>query len=343
MARLPILLLIFLSVGMYLFGAGSARAAGQELCNETSYILYSAIAFPEHGELVSEGWNRLRPGECRTVLPAPIPPGDYYVFAHSSPSHRGGIRQWSGPSPLCVDIGHFSVAAMANCQNLGLEARGFHVIDGNPPEGRRTIFTETGEFGSRAGLAGLQRLLGDNGLNVRNVDGYAGRRTQIAVRNYLKQMGVAERPSDASLMDMLEKTGAKAIRTTGLEVCNQAEGRIWTAYAHRRGNQWESRGWWSLASGACIQLVNQPISKREKYYIYAGLEQPNGEAGLAAAKETFCISQVKFSIFGRHDCGIRGYLETPFAKVELSKEKLTQVVFTAEDFGGTQTSGLVVQ
>ncbi|VAV98849.1 FIG00440260: hypothetical protein [hydrothermal vent metagenome] len=314
---------------------GRATAAGQEICNQTSFVIYSAIAFPDQAALVTEGWTRLRPGECRSVLPAPVPEGEYFVFGRSSAAHRGGIRQWSGPTPLCVDVTDFSVAGPANCENLGLETRMFHIIDGNPPEGRQTVFTETGEYGERAGLAGLQRLLTDNGLNVRVIDGYSGRRTNIAIAKYLKQQKIKTRPADADLIDLLESSARTIVRSTGLEVCNQADAPIWTAYARRTGKQWESRGWWSLAQGACLQLVSDRLRKRDKFFVYAGLVQPDGETGLLAAKESFCVSEIKFSVFGRHDCETRGYRTVNFSKVKLAKGPITRLTFMPEDFGGT--------
>jgi uncharacterized membrane protein len=321
----------------WLLQARPASADGQEFCNETSFILYSAIAFPDQSSLVSEGWTRLRPGECRTVLPAPVPPGEYFVFAQSSPAHRGGIRRWSGPSTLCVDAGDFSVSALANCENLGLESRGFHIIDGNSPKGRRSVFIETGEYGERAAQAGLQRLLSDNGLKVKSIDGYAGRRTRIAVSRFLKRQKINQRPSDADLIDRLEQSAKQAIKQTGLEVCNQAGGQIWSAYAKRKNNQWETRGWWSLEPGTCVQLISNRLRSRDKYYLYTGLRTPDGEIPLKTASETFCVSEVKFSIVGRHDCEARGYLEASFTKVKVAKDPMTRITVLPEDFGQERT------
>jgi len=326
-------LVLALVVGGWL-GGSDAKAAGQELCNETSYVLYTAIGFPDATGLVSEGWTRLRPGECRSVLPAPVLPGEYFVYGRSSPVHLGGIRQWSGPVSLCVDVDDFSISGLANCENLGLETRGFFAIEGNAPEGRRTVFAETGEHKERAMLAGIQRLLADNVSNPPRIDGYAGRRTRVAIERYLKEVNVSSRPSNPELIDLLESTARKKTRTIGLEVCNEADGAIWTAYARRKNQQWESRGWWSLAEGTCVQLINVALGARDKYYVYAGLVSPDGEQSLEAAAETFCVSKVKFSIFGRHDCEPRGYQEVSFSKIETVKSPRTRVVFKPEDFGG---------
>lgn len=322
-----------LLAGLFISAPSTALAAGETLCNQTSYVLYAAIAFPGDGELISEGWTRLRPGECRTVVPAPVPKGEYFIYAHSSPSHRGGIREWTGPTPMCVDSQKtFSVSALANCETLGLESRNFHVIDGNAPEGRRTVFTETGEYGDRAAEAGLQRLLIDNGMDVRAVDGYSGRRTRNAVRKYLRQHGIKNQPGAAMLIDLLEKSAVAEKKKTGFSVCNHTSHEVWTALARHRNKLWESRGWWQVAPGACTQLVDEKLGRRERLYLYAGMQAPDGEHGLKTTDETFCVDDVRFSIPERHECAKRGYLEARFAKVKVQAGSLTKVDLKREDF-----------
>lgn len=313
-----------------------ARSAGQEVCNETSFIVYSAIAFSEQGSLISEGWIRLRPGECRIALPEPVPTDDIFVFGRSSDAHRGGIREWTGPVSICVDQEDFSITALANCEALGLENRNFRIIDNSSTAERKTIFTEVNEFKNRANLAGLQRLLKDNGQDIRKIDGYAGRRTRVAIAKYLKEMKIAPRPSDPDLIDILEQSARKNKHLTGLEVCNDADGVLWIAYARRKSKQWESRGWWTLEPGSCVHLLSEAISKEDNLYLYASLVSEGNEAYLVKANETFCISQVKFSIFNRHTCVVRGYSEAKFMKVLPATQKLTSIRLKPEDFGGNQ-------
>ncbi|MBL4617280.1 MAG: DUF1036 domain-containing protein [Robiginitomaculum sp.] len=327
------LCLLFAGLAPWMLSA-PARSAGQEICNETSFIIYSAVAFTEQDSLISEGWIRLRPGECRTVLPEPIPKGDIFVFGRSSDAHRGGIRKWTGSTSICVDQENFSVTALANCETLGLEKRNFRIVNNSPSAEKRATFTEVEEFKNRASLAGLQRLLMDNGQDIRNVDGYAGRRTRIAIRKYLNEMQIKQRPEDSGLIDMLEQSARKNKHLTGLELCNDADGTLWVAYAKRRNKQWESRGWWTLAAGLCVPLLNEPLSKKDKFYLYANLVEEGNEMLLEQANETFCISRVKFSIFGRYTCEVRGYSEAKFMKIQTRTQQLTRIRLKPEDFGG---------
>src|SRR5690606_6571531 len=90
-------------------GAGRAdaqqqqRPSGWQICNETSYVLEAATGRPDGRAIVVQGWTRLRPGECRTAINAPLARGTHYLYARTSSAHRGGRRQWGGDARLCID------------------------------------------------------------------------------------------------------------------------------------------------------------------------------------------------------------------------------------------------
>ena len=97
---------------------------GWQLCNNTSYVVEAATGRPDSEDVIVEGWTRIRPGQCETALEGPLKPGVYFVFARSSKAHRGGQRDWSGKTPLCVDTnGSFAVENPSSCQSMGMEQR----------------------------------------------------------------------------------------------------------------------------------------------------------------------------------------------------------------------------
>ncbi len=293
--------------------AQPASATGQQACNETSYVLYLALGIPENGKVRLEGWTRLRPGQCRTVLPAPLTSKPYYAYAYSSPVHAGGRHQWGGRYGFCVDMsGDFSMLEPKTCKGPGQRIRKFSVIDVKAPNGGRTLFSEPSEYGARAELAGIQRLLKDNGYRVRSVDGYNGRRTRSAIRRFLAQHKIARRPDNAGLIDALEKAARDNLAATGLHVCNQADAPVWTAYGRHQGRKWLSRGWWKVEPKTCLPLISG-LLKDKSVYLYAGMETPDGEQPLQAATETFCVLDILFSIDGRKDCQLRGFEKRNFA------------------------------
>ena len=81
----------------------SAHANGWQVCNETSFVLEAATGRPDGRAIVVQGWTRLRPGECRIAVGAPLARGTHYLYARTSSAHRGGRRQWGGDARLCVD------------------------------------------------------------------------------------------------------------------------------------------------------------------------------------------------------------------------------------------------
>ncbi len=72
------------------------RADGWQICNETSFVLEAATGRPDGRAILVQGWTRLRPGECRVAVGAPLARGTHYLYARTSPAHRGGRRQWGG-------------------------------------------------------------------------------------------------------------------------------------------------------------------------------------------------------------------------------------------------------
>ncbi len=314
---------------------GRAQAVGQEMCNETSYIIYLATGIPEGKAIRTEGWARLRPGECRIVLPAPFSKASHFAYGHSSAVHAGGRQQWGGRETLCVDqSGDFSLDGHGSCAELGLQMRKFNVINVNPPNGGRTVLSEPSNFGARAELAGIQRLLKDNGYPMRVVDGYDGRRTRSAIRKFLKNHEISPRPENPGLIDALEAAAKDNLAQTGLQICNKTTEAAWTAFGRRKGKGWESRGWWHLTPGACTTLVSGRFTDKN-VYIYAGLEEDGIERPLMAAKEKFCVSDILFSIEGRGKCALRGYSERNFALYNNESGKGIAIDLVIEDFAKT--------
>jgi uncharacterized membrane protein len=328
------LVLLLLTFG-FAASARPARAIGQEACNETSFVLYLSTGIPEGKHTRTEGWVRLRPGQCRIILPAPFHDAPYYTYARSSKVHGGGRHQWGGQKALCVDeTGNFSLDGTQKCTALGLQTRNFSTIDVKPPEGGKTVFSEPSDYGNRAELAGIQRLLKDNGYPMRAIDGYDGRRTRRAVSKFLSAHKISPRPEHAALIDVLERAARENLGQTGLQVCNKTPLPVWTAYVRRKGRNWESRGWWSIAPNACTALLTGRLEDKS-VYLYAGLMDGKKERILSAAKDTYCVSDVLFAITGKGKCAQRGYEKRAFALYKNANGKGLTITLTPNDFGKT--------
>ncbi len=326
--------------------AAPAARADWTLCNETSFILEAAIAYPEGDKQVTEGWTRLRPSECKVAKRGPLNFGTHHLYARSSPAHRGGLREWAGATPLCVDAGDFSIAGEALCEDVGFETRFFVDIAVLAPN-KTTSFTEPSVDGpaverdpDRTRTAGLQRLLRDNDLgDIRVIDGYAGRRTSRAIQTFISQQGLADAPDDLGLMNLLERSALLRADNVGLKLCNDADERIWTAVAKRRGDTWESRGWWLLAPDQCAKVINEKLDQ-SAYYVYAAARDDLGDRPLVTGEEAFCLAETRFAILGRDSCEDRGYLRGRFTAVLVQDRPSITLEFEQDDFARPRPSTL---
>ncbi|WP_293574810.1 DUF1036 domain-containing protein [Phaeobacter sp.] len=97
----------------------------------------------------------------------------------------------------------------------------------------------------------------------------------------------------------------------GLKVCNDTPVRQSISLAYRDDGRWISYGWWDIPSGDCRAVVEQPLQNR---FYYFRSESPGWE--FLDERIGFCIAPDDFTIYGDHDCGVRGYIAGSFAKID---------------------------
>jgi uncharacterized membrane protein len=292
------------------------RANGWQICNETSFVLEAATGRPESRSIQVQGWTRLRPGECRLAVAAPLARGTHYLYARTSTAHRGGRRQWGGDASLCVDpTDQFQIENPPQCTE-SFEVRGFRRVQINKRDSWRTSFAEATQFTlARARAMGLQRLLEDNGYDVR--EGRRGvdpRRIAQAIAQFRAAARLAPTASEDQLVDALEQAARRRAGRVGLTICNHTRSRVWTAVGRRRGEGWESRGWWPLNGGGCVRAIDEVLTQ-DTYYVHASLETAEGPRYLAIGGVPFCTSPARFAILGVQDCAGRYYGTALFSPV----------------------------
>lgn len=312
-----------------------ANSNGWEVCNETSYIIETATGRYEGQGVVVEGWTRLRPGACDRVVKGTLRPGVHYLFGRSSTAHRGGRKIWGGTNKLCIDpTGSFAVENIPNCSVMGLEEREFRPVLIENAKRWRTSFTETEKRNlEQASAAGVQRLLDNAGVYSGRIDGYLGRKTRAAIGDFLESKGLDAETSDADLMDILEQTAIERARNVGLTFCNRTNNRIWSAMARRRGEGWESRGWWLLEAGGCARVIDEPLLQAG-LFAYAEMETGNGDVRmLTRGSDSFCVSKAKFAITGREACEEAAYRTGQFVATPAPVNRRLVFEFFERDFG----------
>ena len=334
----PLLLICFFVAALFALLPQKAMAqqsgSGWQACNQTSYIIEAATARYADQGIVVDGWHRLRPGSCQTVLEGPLTPGLHYLFGRSSTAHRGGPRQWGGDVDLCVHpTSCISIETLPDCSLMGLEARSFRPVLIERSNGWTTNFTETEKRNlKQASAAGVQRLLDNAGIFSGRIDGFLGRRTRAAIGNFLRDNNLSADTSDADLMDILEQAALERARNVGLTFCNRTEHRIWSAMARRRGEGWESRGWWLLEAGGCARVIDEPLLQAE-HFAYAEMEV-EGEALhlLSRGSDPFCVSRSKFAITGRQQCEEGAYRTGYFVATPPPENRKLVYEFFERDF-----------
>lgn len=95
------------------------------VCNKSSNGAVVAIAYKRDGDWRSEGWWRVRPKQCRTIIRGPLRSQIYYLHA----AHEGVDGDWDGNKWFCVKSRNFSLKGRQDCRQRGLGHAGFFEID----------------------------------------------------------------------------------------------------------------------------------------------------------------------------------------------------------------------
>jgi len=324
----------FFVVWLILCAASPDAKAEYQYCNNTSYVLRSAIAYYADGQWTSRGWWTLLPGKCRTVMPQDLRHGTYYAYAESVPGHVGGTKYFAGDEPFCTGDGYFTLYGR-DCVRQGAEEGQFIKVEVGRERSWSTTFTEPTPFTSeKAEIAGVQRLLSDNGYDPGQIDGNMGLKTRQAIAAFKTAHGltIAELISEELLNALTEVANTKA-EEQGLNFCNRTDEALWAAVAHQSEGVARSRGWWKLDPGECSKVIRERLTPQE-YAVFAVVDGSGGEAVVAGGEEVFCTAEVKFDIEGRDDCDGRGYNATGFVAIDVGDAASWTQNFSLPESGG---------
>lgn len=327
--------------------SASAQIEGEiksnwKVCNETSFVLRASVAYRLRGRMVSRGWLRFRPGECASVE---APEGEpRFIYAESSDAYQGGIREWKGGTPLCIQGADFTSDPADACKLGDVNTRMYISLD---PKDAVTTLAEPDDYGRRAETAGLQRLLKDNGYKISRIDGVSGRRTTRNIAAFIKEAKLAQNLTAAKKIDALETAAKGRLKDIGLTVCNNSSEEIWAATGGRSHDSWQSRGWWTIPVSECLQLIQESLKgldlhvfARQKNLGADGVALPDKTLRNVATTPTqFCITEARFSALGREDCSANGYSASNFRPV-ITEDPGTTLNLTDADFVANSVTGL---
>jgi uncharacterized membrane protein len=172
-------------------------------------------------------------------------------------------------------------------------------------------FTESRDIATvdAARIAGLKRLLRDNGMKIANVDGKPDKPTEDALNSFRKRMNIAPDAVTRDTFDALETEALKSAAPAGYSICNDTDAVVWAAMAFALGRDWMTRGWWKVPAGTCAKAMTQPLNL-DKVFLHA---EKHGNDKLVSGPEKFCLTNIEFEIQGRGGCAKRRLNEVGFA------------------------------
>jgi uncharacterized membrane protein len=287
--------------------------AALNLCNRTSYILYAATSAVQPPKSETQGWTRIAPGECQAARKEKLTAESYLVYARSGIAHSGPARAWGGATPVCVKDTNFAIRQAVTQPYCGSDdsfALPFAQL-GNRGQSSWTMdFDEQPAMGlTEAQLAGVKRLLKDNGYAIPRIDGKPDKVTGAALADFRKRMHFAATAGNAELFTALEQEAGKKTAPAGYTVCNDARDVLLVALGQVEAGRPVSRGWWTVQPGACARTVTTPL-KSDAIWLLA---QKKTGGAVVSGDRKFCTTTTVFDVRGADNCAGRGLVEKGFA------------------------------
>jgi len=113
-------------LGIVLFVLSSMVAnADFRVCNATQNLVGVAIGYRAPNGWVSEGWWRIGPTRCETIIEGPLSSRFYYLHAEDSKMEG----RWGGPVTMCLKDAAFKIDGVNDCFTRGFQKGGFQEID----------------------------------------------------------------------------------------------------------------------------------------------------------------------------------------------------------------------
>ena len=306
--------MIRLALTLLVLGLSSLPAqAALTLCNRTSYILYAASSAIQSPKSQTQGWTRIAPGDCQVARKEALAAATYLVHARSSLAHSGPPRAWGGAYPVCVKDGNFTIQqAMTQpyCSADDTFALPFAAVDNHGQPNWTMNFDEQPAMSlTQAQLAGVKRLLKDDGYKIAHIDAKPDKATGMALADFRARMHFAPDAGNVELFNALEQEARKKTAPAGYTVCNDGREVLLVALGRMEAGAPLSQGWWTVEPGACARAITAPLDS-DQVYIMA---QRKSGGTLVDGPQRFCTTMAAFEIRGNANCAARGFTQSGFA------------------------------
>jgi uncharacterized membrane protein len=328
-------LVAFLAAAVALAALSVPARADFQICNRMSYVVEAAVGLQDDGALVTRGWYRVDPGQCRVTIEGTVNADQYFVHARALPAYGTSPSPQTGNTELCVGKQHFIVpAAGRGCSRPGQELARFTEVKPYPSDtGWTAYLAEESEYNDeQARLAAVQRLLTINGYDANPIDGVRGRKTDNALAAFLKDRNLpAEAANAETFFDVLLEATQKP-KGAGFRWCNETGNTVMAAIANEDRGAVVTRGWYRIEPGKCARP--EVVSRARRIYSYAEAIETNGQAAKRDGKPLnwggrtmLCTRGTEFEVSDQKDCNARGLTAVGFASVELAAQGATTLRF----------------
>ncbi|MEM9121764.1 MAG: DUF1036 domain-containing protein [Pseudomonadota bacterium] len=330
--------LLALAAFAALMASTGSASATLTLCNKTSYVIETSIAYEYREGHVSQGWWTIYPGDCRAVIQQELDPEiSYFTFARAIRGHLGGIKAWGGRFPFCTGSGRFQRTEHRACPEGADIKFDFAYVNHKGQTSWTTDFSEPQKYSAqKAKIAGAQRLLRDLSFNNQKIDGIMGDGTKRAVRKAKKEFGLPRNDDlNRELFLALSRRANSSEAETGLELCNTTGETVWAAIATAEDEADPiSKGWYKLEAGDCAKAIKDELKNRF-FYTYAETEDKEGQETADrltwGGNRFFCVNAVMFAIEGAEDCALRGFEPRGFRRIDTQGDVAWKEFFKSDN------------
>lgn len=105
--------------------APSAAQAEFRVCNKSDSLIGVAIGYKQGEEWLTEGWWRIPPDICTSIIEGDL--ASRYFYLHAESVDADG--KWHGPVFMCTSNVEFKINGVKDCFARGYERTGFFEVD----------------------------------------------------------------------------------------------------------------------------------------------------------------------------------------------------------------------
>ena len=326
-----------MAIGMCL--AALPARADYRLCNRTSYVLDAALAIESNGATATQGWFRILPGICTTILSGAWT-GERYFLHTRTPDFYGEVPDPQSISRMfCIGRETFLIAGAENCDPQSGQLAPFSEV--LPDRDAQTTTTELTDINNwsldEARRAAIQRLLDQAGYDAGKIDGSDSTRTTGALAAFLRDKQIGDSVlAGTRIFDVLIDAAKIRARENGVTLCNETPHRVLAAIGLGRAEKISTRGWFDLAPRSCQQVVTRPLAG-EKLFAFAEAVDEGGQAIVENERKlvwdgavSLCTKNFRFEINQHGACVEKGLENTMFKAIDVGREAGWTVRFSGQ-------------